>query len=123
MKRTPFILLALAVAIGAFGAHGLKPYLVGHSEEVFRTASRYHFYHGLGILILVLYDLRAPSPIFRPAIIWLTLGTIFFSGSLYLLALPGEWMGGFRKILGPITPIGGICLIIGWLIALFRISK
>jgi len=117
--RMGFILLLLAVMIGAFGAHGIKN-LVGEAQiKTFETGVRYQFYHAFGILILQFI----PSGIryvnrLKWAARFFLVGIIFFSGSLYLLAL-AEPLGisSWSKLLGPITPIGGVCFIFGWTLA------
>ncbi|OAV44905.1 DUF423 domain-containing protein [Lewinella sp. 4G2] len=106
---------ALAVALGAFGAHGLKT-LVGPQElETFATGVRYHFYHTMAIGLVSVLTL---SPLLRrPYLKWATLfflvGILLFSGSLYLLAL--QSVHGIPTVfLGPVTPIGGVFFIAGW---------
>ena len=95
------ILMALAVAFGAFGAHGLRARLDEYSMGVYEKAVFYHFIHALGILI------AAKTPL----VCWLLLaGIALFSGSLYLLAVTGN------RSLGAITPIGGLCFIAGWVV-------
>ncbi|WP_425148061.1 DUF423 domain-containing protein [Deinococcus sp.] len=96
------LLAGSGVALGAFAAHALKGSLSAAMLEVFETGVRYQMYHGLGLLAL------AALPGQRRAPLWLLLGTLIFSGSLYLLSLSG------LKVLGAITPIGGVLLLIGW---------
>ena len=102
--RTAAGLCFLAVALGAFGAHSLKPMLQAHDMMgVWEKAVLYHFMHALALLVLALQGIstRAPSFLFLA-------GIIFFSGSLYLLALTNlRWLGA-------ITPIGGLCFLAGW---------
>jgi uncharacterized membrane protein YgdD (TMEM256/DUF423 family) len=104
----------LAVAAGAFGAHGLKSRLSGDMLAVFETAARYQMYHALALLAVAWLADRAPS---RPQLRYstaagwsLTVGIMLFSGSLYALALSGV------RGLGAITPIGGVAFLIGWLL-------
>jgi uncharacterized membrane protein YgdD (TMEM256/DUF423 family) len=104
-------LLALAVGFGAFGAHGLKGHLDEYALSVYEKAVFYHFIHALGILIVSLVA-RAGSlpPATENRVCWLLfLGILFFSGSLYALAISGV------RILGAITPIGGVAFIAAWL--------
>lgn len=122
--RIAFILLALAVVLGAFGAHALKERLAEDSLKVWNTAVLYHFIHALGIVMVVmisnmgLMSERGTKWSIRS----LFAGIAFFSGSLYFLStrditgLPVAW-------LGPITPIGGVFFIGGWLIAAFNLKK
>lgn len=100
--RAGAVLMFLAVALGAFAAHGLKSRLTPDMLAVFETGVRYHVYHALALLALG--AVRGPD---RAG--WcFALGIAVFSGSLYVLALTGE-----RK-LGMITPIGGVLLLAGW---------
>jgi uncharacterized membrane protein YgdD (TMEM256/DUF423 family) len=106
------IAMALAVILGAFGAHGLQGRLDAYSMGVYEKAVFYHFVHALGMLIVS--ALRAAGAVSRSAALWtcglLITGIAFFSGSLYALALTGN-----RK-LGAITPIGGVAFIAGWIV-------
>ena len=104
--------LVIAVALGAFGAHALRDVLSERQLEVWKTGVDYHFYHGLGMLLLTgIYILR-PNKWLSRAIILLFTGIVLFSGSLYLLTTL-EW-----NFLGPVTPVGGITFILGWLAAI-----
>src|SRR5262245_35485681 len=99
----------IAVAAGAFGAHGLRQHLTPDQLSVFETAARYQMYHALGLLAVGWAAARWPgSPATWAG--WLFIvGTLIFSGSLYTLALTGlRWLGA-------ITPIGGLCFLGGWL--------
>lgn len=101
-------LLALsAVLLGAFGAHALKDTLTANdSTAIWETAVRYQMWHALALLLLSLISEQQQIP--RITGICFIVGTLLFSGSLYGLALDGP------RWLGPITPLGGLCLIIGW---------
>ncbi len=103
-------LLALAVILGAFGAHGLKDVLGNYEKEIFEKAVFYHFIHALGALVVALSAASGtiPAALAKRVCALLFVGVIFFSGSLYLLALTGE------RWLGAITPVGGICFILAW---------
>ena len=104
---------ALAVGIGAFGAHGLRGKISPDLLEIFETGVKYHFYHALALLAL---GLAAPAlwqskwaPLAGGA--WIV-GILVFSGSLYILAITGiRWLGA-------ITPIGGVAFILGWVFLL-----
>jgi uncharacterized membrane protein YgdD (TMEM256/DUF423 family) len=102
------IFLALAVGLGAFGAHGLRDKLDAYSMDVWNKAVFYHFIHGLGMLIASL--MPRTSPVSEYACWAMAAGILIFSGSLYLLAVTGV------RTLGAITPIGGLCFIAGWLL-------
>lgn len=109
---TGAILLALSVALGAFGAHGLRDRLDAYSMSVYEKAVFYQFIHSLGILIVsVLPRTGTFSPNSGSTICAVLLaGIVIFSGSLYLLAVTGN------RMLGAITPIGGLCFIVGWVL-------
>ena len=98
----------LAVAAGAFGAHGLRGRLAPDLLTVFETGARYQMYHALALLALALLLERRPSGTLRAAGWCFAGGTVVFSGSLYLLALSGAaWWGA-------VTPLGGVALLAGW---------
>lgn len=102
--------MALAVAMGAFGAHGLRSRLDAYSMSVYEKAVFYHFVHALGILaVAVLARVGAITASGQMRVAWLLLiGILIFSGSLYALAVTGA------RILGAITPIGGLAFIAAW---------
>ncbi len=107
--------MALAVGMGAFGAHGLRDRLDAYSMTVYEKAVFYHFIHALGILLVALLArTSAITPAAQTRVAWLLLiGIIVFSGSLYALAVTGV------RMLGAITPIGGLAFIIGWLVLVY----
>lgn len=95
---------ALAVALGAFGAHGLKQGVTdAHLLEVWDTGARYHLVHAVVLLVLA----SRGGPVWAERL--LLAGIVLFSGSLYLMTLTGA------RWLGAITPLGGVCFILGWL--------
>ncbi|MGE5139825.1 MAG: DUF423 domain-containing protein [Rudaea sp.] len=104
------ILAALAVALGAFGAHALRRRLTPDRLETFETGVRYHMYHSLALLAAALVSSRFPSSPLAVVSGWLFVaGIILFSGSLYLLATARlRW-------LGVVTPLGGAAFILGWI--------
>lgn len=98
-----------AVILGAFGAHALKTRLDAYGQGVWETAVQYHFYHALALLAVGILALGQPQSTLLRSSGWLfLLGTLVFSGSLYLLALSGT------RWLGAVTPIGGLAFIGGW---------
>ena len=102
---------ALAVAAGAFGAHGLSTHVTPERLATFETAARYQMYHALALLAIGLLMERQPEAALLRRAAWLFLaGTVLFSGSLYLLVLTDT------PILGAITPFGGVAFIAGWLV-------
>lgn len=97
----------LAVAAGAFGAHALRTRLEPGDLEIFETAARYQMYHGLALLAAAWLLDRGIAQAGIAA--WgFTLGTLVFSGSLYLMVFTG------MRWLGAVTPIGGVALLVGW---------
>lgn len=111
------LLGALAVAIGAFGAHGLKAMVSPENLEIFRTGVTYHFYHVLAMgLALALWSVPGVGRQWLRRAIWCWAGGILlFSGSLYLLSLR-EVLSVPVAVLGPITPLGGLFFIAGWVL-------
>lgn len=114
------LLAFLAVGLGAFGAHTLNELLTTEKLNSFETGVRYQFYHSLALLIIGLNanKLNATALIGR----FMLIGIVFFSFSIYLLSLQ-ELIGINLSILGPITPIGGLLLMISWLILIFKNYK
>lgn len=113
---------ALAVGLGAFGAHGLKKIFSPEILQTWETAVKYQFYHVLALLAVgILYDRFANTLINWAGRLFIA-GMIIFSGSLYLLcfAKNGEW--GMDWI-GAITPVGGVCFILGWLFVLGGVMR
>lgn len=115
---TGALTMGLAVALGAFGAHGLKNKLSQEMLAVFETGVQYHFYHGIGLLIIGLLAHYMPNSAMLEWSGWLMVfGIIIFSGSLYFLAISGlRWIGA-------ITPIGGLCFIASWIFLALAVWK
>jgi len=103
------LLAFAAVAAGAFGAHALKSRLAADALAVFETAVRYHLVHALALFVVAWASTQWPGRATQTSGWLFIAGIVLFSGSLYLLALTGQ--RGF----GVITPVGGICLLAGWL--------
>ncbi len=103
-------LCGTAVVLGAFAAHALRGSLTAEHLQAFETGVRYQFLHGLGLLLCAV--LAAHGARVGAAAALLTAGTLLFSGSLYLLTTVG-W-----RWLGPVTPIGGVLLVLGWIVLL-----
>ncbi|HZM32965.1 MAG TPA: DUF423 domain-containing protein [Burkholderiales bacterium] len=104
------LLAAAAVALGAFGAHGLRSRLSPEMLVVWNTAVQYHLWHALGVMAVALATSLLPGAWVRAAGWMLFTGTVLFSGSLYALAL------GAPRGVGAVAPIGGVLLIAGWLV-------
>jgi len=113
------IFLALAVGLGAFGAHGLKARLDANHLDIYKTAVLYHFLHALGLLMVsVLPKTGTISAEAANSVCWLlAAGTLIFSGSLYVLAVTGI------GLLGAITPFGGLAFIAGWLLLAWKLVR
>ncbi|RUO25390.1 DUF423 domain-containing protein [Aliidiomarina minuta] len=103
------VLGGLSVAMGAFAAHGLQNQLSSQSLEVFKTGVQYQFIHALALLAIGVWAVQQPQGWLQVAAIAWLIGIILFSGSLYGLSIL-EW-----RWLGPVTPLGGISFIIGWI--------
>lgn len=123
MHATFLLLSALGllsgVAMGAFGAHGLRGTLTPAMLAVYQTAVNYHMWHALGLGLIATIAYQHPgAPLLRWAGWIMLAGIVLFSGSLYLLSLSGiEWLGA-------ITPFGGAAFLIAWLlIALFAVKS
>lgn len=110
-------LMASAIALGAFGAHGLKKVLDENMLEVFKTGVQYQFYNTLGLFAAAFIYMLKPSKKIYIAMILIVLGTLIFSISLYLLTILN------MPILGAITPIGGTMQIIAWVLLGYSILK
>ncbi len=113
------ILGGLGVALGAFGAHALKAILTQSGRlETFELAVRYEFYHAFALLFTGVLQQFLDSRFIRIASLFFLIGTLFFSGSLYLLCFTNNTMFAI------VTPFGGVLLILGWLfLALSILSK
>lgn len=98
----------LAVALGAFGAHALKPYLDEYAKGIWQTAVFYHFIHAIAILAVGILAKFKPELKVNFICLCFTAGILLFSGSLYLLALTD------LKWLGMVTPLGGLAFLTGW---------
>ena len=113
----------LSVLLGAFGAHSLKARLTEKKLATFHTATEYLGYHALGLIVIgiLIYILKGKiAKKLKRSAIWIVVGIVFFCGSLYGLVFDGP------RFLGPITPLGGLSFMIGWItlaINLLKFSK
>lgn len=107
--------LALAVGLGAFGAHALRDVISPQAMEWFKTGHSYHMWHGLGLLTVL--ALPVTGKVARNLGLLMLAGTVFFSGSLYLMSVTE------MRWLGAITPIGGVSWIAGWVILAVVLGK
>ena len=112
------IMGGMAVAIGAFGAHALKPILIATGrEDTFELAVRYQFYHSLALLLIGVLARHIQVKLLGVSSLFFIAGILIFSGSLYTLSLTGiTWLGA-------ITPIGGVCFLAGWLLVALSVLK
>lgn len=109
---------ALAVSLGAFGAHALKARLTESGLlGTYETAVAYHFYHTLALLAIGLLAMKFPSATLNWSGYAMMAGILIFSGSLYVLSLSGI------KWLGAITPIGGLAMIVGWVLLFVAVLR
>jgi uncharacterized membrane protein YgdD (TMEM256/DUF423 family) len=101
----------LSVAMGAFGAHGLRGLLSDYSLSIYQTAVQYQFWHALGLcLVALLCLLHRPARLLLWSGLLMIVGILFFSGSLYALAITGN------KFYGIVTPFGGMAFLFAWLL-------
>jgi len=108
----------LGVSLGAFGAHALKDFLaVSQRTDTFETAVKYMFYHGLALILTGILQKEYPVSAINNAGWAFFVGMIIFSGSLFLLCATGV------KMLGAITPIGGVAMIVGWVLLFWGVYK
>lgn len=108
----------LGVSLGAFGAHALKDFLAASQRaDTFETAVKYMFYHGLALILAGILQKEFPVPAVTNAGWAFLIGIIIFSGSLFLLCATGI------KVLGAITPIGGVAMIVGWVLLFWGVYK
>lgn len=107
------LLAALGVALGAFGAHGLRSLLDASALGWWQTAVQYQMWHAVGLLALG--AARLPRSLLPAAL--LTVGTVVFAGTLYLMALGGP------RWLGAVTPIGGSLMILGWVVLAWQVLR
>lgn len=132
MFNTRFYLLvsalsgALSVALGAFGVHGLKKVVSPEMLVVYQTGVQYQFIHSLALLALAILLLVPATQAVKGLVKWsanlMMLGIVLFSGSLYTMTFMSV-SGGFPAWLGPITPIGGLAFIMGWIFLLVAAFK
>jgi uncharacterized membrane protein YgdD (TMEM256/DUF423 family) len=109
----------LSVILGAFGAHALKSMVQEDKLQIFETGVRYQFMHAIALITLAIYCQQQHLSILEQKWIgwaahFFIAGTLFFSGSLYFLTLLSPTNHSLIRFIGPITPLGGLCFILGW---------
>jgi uncharacterized membrane protein YgdD (TMEM256/DUF423 family) len=108
----------LAIALGAFGAHGLKNKLTADMLAVYQTGVQYHMYHALALILIALVSDKVGTASYVQWSGWLMIiGIVLFSGALYTLSISGV------KTLGAVAPLGGLAFLAGWLLLLFAVWK
>lgn len=121
---TGLILIIIAIILGAFGAHGLKS--ITEDETIlqsFDTATKYQFFQGLGFLVIPFINVRFQVQS-KTVFLSMLLGTILFSGSIYGLTMAKiNGLESLKKAFGPITPIGGLLMILAWFLLLIRVIR
>ena len=114
---TGSVFAALAILFGAFGSHALKEKLTLEQLEIYDIATRYLMFHSLGIFAIGILGYQVPNEVLTWPLLIMVFGILVFSGSLYLISL-----AGYKK-LGMVTPIGGLALIISWLMVAYNMYK
>jgi uncharacterized membrane protein YgdD (TMEM256/DUF423 family) len=121
--KTAAIIGALCVALGAFAAHTLKESISAHALEIFETAVRYQFYHVFALLAVGIVYKEFPGKMLLWSGRLFIAGMILFSGSLYVLtAIKAAGAQGYNWV-GAITPLGGLCFILGWIFLFLGCKK
>ena len=118
---TGVVLVLLSIVLGAFGAHKLKELIDVKDLQTFETGVKYQMYIGLSFLIIGFNGDKIKTHL-SLTVILIGIGILLFSGSIYFLSLKlliGDWV----KYLGPVTPIGGLLMIIGWILIFIQILK
>jgi uncharacterized membrane protein YgdD (TMEM256/DUF423 family) len=113
----------IAVALGAFGAHGLKNIVSSDVVSVFQTGVQYQMYHTLALLVVAIVYERLPNQWIRWSGYLFSFGILLFSGSLYLITALKAEETSIPVFIGAVTPVGGLLFILGWLSLLIGIFK
>jgi uncharacterized membrane protein YgdD (TMEM256/DUF423 family) len=117
------VLAGLAVALGAFGAHGLKKLVDTETVGIYQTGVQYQMYHALALLVIGILGERIASNLLGYAGFLFIAGIVLFSGSLYLIASLKAMNKAIFPGIGIMTPIGGLLFILGWIVLLIAIIK
>jgi uncharacterized membrane protein YgdD (TMEM256/DUF423 family) len=117
------ILAGLAVALGAFGAHGLKKLVDAQTVANYQTGVQYQMYHALGLILLAILGERFSSSLVNYAGFFFIGGIVFFSGSLYLLSSFKAMNRTVPAFIYPITPLGGLLFILGWVMLVIAVVR
>ena len=117
------LIAGLAVALGAFGAHGLKKLADAETVSIYQTGVQYQMYHALALIAVGILAQRIENAWINYAGFFFLGGIVCFSGSLYLLSSFRAMNKAVPTFVYPITPLGGILFIIGWMLLLFALLK
>jgi uncharacterized membrane protein YgdD (TMEM256/DUF423 family) len=117
------LLAGLAVALGAFGAHGLKKLVDADTVSIYQTGVQYQMYHALALIVVGILIQRGENALMHYAGFFFIAGIVCFSGSLYLLSSFRAINKAVPGFVYPITPLGGILFILGWILLLFALLK
>lgn len=117
------LLAGLGVALGAFGAHGLKKLVDAETVSVYQTGVQYQMYHALALIFVGILAQKIESSLISYAGFFFIGGIVCFSGSLYLLSSFRAMNKAVPGFVYPITPLGGILFILGWILLLFALLK
>lgn len=120
---TAAILGAITVAMGAFGAHALKAIVPADSLSIYETAVKYQFYHVFALAITAILYEKYPSKTLINACASFIVGMCLFCGSLYILTIRAATGIAWLSLVGPVTPIGGLFFIVGWLQLAWAVKK
>lgn len=124
--KVSILSIALSIILGAFGAHSLKEVFSSYELDIWNKGILYQLTNSLGLILIILLKKNELIKESKLALSFLSIGILFFSGSLYTIALanvylnPDHWI---KIMMIPITPIGGVFLISGWITALINIGK
>jgi uncharacterized membrane protein YgdD (TMEM256/DUF423 family) len=117
------VLGGLAVALGAFGAHGLKKLVPPETVATYQTGVQYQMYHALALILVGILTERTANSFLNYSGLLFLGGVVFFSGSLYLIVSMQAMNKAIPTYIGIITPVGGLLFIIGWILLLLGIIR
>jgi uncharacterized membrane protein YgdD (TMEM256/DUF423 family) len=120
---TGSILSGLAVALGAFGAHGLKKIATAETVATYQTGVQYQIYHALALILVGILAGKFQNGSIQSAGIFFIAGMILFSGSLYLIVALQAASKAIPTPVALLTPLGGVCFIIGWLLLVIGLAR
>ena len=121
--RTAAILAALSVALGAFAAHSLEKAVSDYAVGIFKTGATYQFFHAIALALSGILFLSFPNKLIKLSGVFFIIGIILFSGSLYVITYYKGMNVPMPKFIGPITPLGGLFFIAGWVCMAFGIKR